>query len=115
MLSCLALAVVAVTARLLVGLVLPAGQADLGGSVNEFTRRSALLALVVLLTTPLQIAGEEYAFRGYLFQAIGSFWSFSWAPAWLAKWIAIVGTATLFALATGSRTSRCSSTGSRSG
>jgi len=31
-----------------------------------------LLALVVLLTTPLQAAGEEYAFRGYLLQAFGS-------------------------------------------
>ena len=29
-------------------------------------------ALVVLLTTPLQAAGEEYLFRGYLLQAFGS-------------------------------------------
>lgn len=98
---CLALGVAALVAQFLVGLMLPVGGAEVGGQVNEWTRRSTILGLVVLLTTPLQIAGEEYAFRGYLLQAIGSFWSFSWAPAWVSKWIAIVGTATLFALAHG--------------
>ncbi len=48
------------------------------------------LALVVLLTTPLQAAGEEYAFRGYLFQVIGSWTRNPVVPALL--------TAVLFAL-----------------
>jgi uncharacterized protein len=101
-LACLGLSVVALVAQVLVGTLLPGDNGgDVEGNLNEFTTTSALIALVVVLTTPLQAAGEEYAFRGYLMQAIGSFWSFSWVPAWLAKWIAIVATATLFALAHG--------------
>jgi membrane protease YdiL (CAAX protease family) len=53
----------------------------------------ASIAVVVLLTTPLQAAGEEYAFRGYLLQAIG---------AWVrAPWVGIAITSFLFALAHG--------------
>jgi uncharacterized protein len=99
--ACVGLSAIALVAQLLVGLLLPGDDETAMGTLNDFTTTSALLALVVLLTTPLQAAGEEYAFRGYLLQAIGSFWSFSWAPAWLVRWIAIVATATLFALAHG--------------
>lgn len=50
-------------------------------------------AVVILLTTPLQAAGEEYAFRGYGLQAIG---------AWVRNpWFAIVITSLLFAAAHG--------------
>ena len=38
--------------------------------------------MVVLLTTPLQAAGEEYLFRGYLLQAVGSLFR--------SRWVAIV-------------------------
>ena len=34
---------------------------------------------MVLLTTPFQAAGEEYAFRGYLLQAIGSLSAAAWS------------------------------------
>ena len=47
----------------------------------------------MLLTTPLQAAGEEYAFRGYLLQAIGALTR--------RAWIALVLTSLLFAMAHG--------------
>lgn len=50
-------------------------------------------ALVILLTTPLQAAGEEYGFRGYGLQALG---------AWVRNpWFGIVVTSLLFAAAHG--------------
>jgi hypothetical protein len=93
---CLALAVVALVAQVLVGLLLPAGpEDDLSGTLNDVTVRTAITALVVLLSTPLQAAGEEYLFRGYLLQAFGSFFR--------SRWVAILATATLFAIAHGSQ------------
>jgi len=91
---CLGIAVVALLAQVLVGSLLPAtGGDDLSGHLNHFTRSTALSAVVVLLTTPLQAAGEEYLFRGYLLQAFGSLFN--------SRWLAIIATATLFALAHG--------------
>lgn len=56
-----------------------------------------LLALVILLTTPLQAAGEEYFFRGWLTQLVGS-----WCRApWLAVVLPMLVSATLFAFAHG--------------
>ena len=93
---CLGLAVVALVAQILVGLVIPSQTGDeLGSQLNSFTVATAISALVVLLTTPLQAAGEEYLFRGYLMQAFGSFTG--------SRWVAILGTATLFALAHGTQ------------
>ncbi|HYO41501.1 MAG TPA: CPBP family intramembrane glutamic endopeptidase [Nocardioidaceae bacterium] len=93
---CLGVAVVALLAQVLVGLLLPAGsEDDLSGAVNDFTVRTALTALVVLASTPLQAAGEEYLFRGYLLQAFGSLFR--------SRWVAVVGTALLFAIAHGSQ------------
>ena len=63
------------------------------GAVNDFTTTTVILALIVLLTTPFQAAGEEYVFRGYLMQAIGSLSR--------SRWLALIVTATLFALAHG--------------
>ena len=62
---------------------------------------TAASALVVLLTTPLQAAGEEYLFRGYLLQAFGSL--FPTRRAELARWVAIAATAVLFAFAHGAQ------------
>jgi uncharacterized protein len=93
---CLAIAVVALVAQVAVGTVLPRGTADdLSGTVNHVTVSTLLSAVVVLVTTPLQAAGEEYLFRGYLLQAFGSFFG--------NRWVAIVATATLFALAHGAQ------------
>jgi uncharacterized protein len=94
--ACLGLAVVALVAQVLVGAAVPGGAGDdLGGALNDFTVSTSLAALVVLLTTPLQAAGEEYLFRGYLLMAVGSMFR--------NRWVAIVATATLFALAHGAQ------------
>ena len=50
---------------------------------------------MVLLLTPLQAAGEEYAFRGYLTQAFGGLLG--------SRWLAVLGPALLFALAHGAQ------------
>lgn len=93
---CLGIAVVALVAQILVGMVLPGGGGgDVSATLNDFTTTAALSALVIGLTTPLQAAGEEYLFRGYLLQAVGSLFR--------NRWVAIVTTATIFALAHGAQ------------
>ncbi|HEY6932687.1 MAG TPA: CPBP family intramembrane glutamic endopeptidase [Marmoricola sp.] len=109
MLPCFGLAVIALVAQLVVGSVLPGDTTDLGGHAHYSTGRIVALALVILVTTPLQAIGEEYAFRGYLMQAFGSFahatferWHLDRRAAELwAKVTAVVVTSVLFALAHG--------------
>lgn len=92
--ACLGISVIALGASVLVGSLLPASSGDdLNGHLNHFTVATGLAAVVVMLTTPLQAAGEEYAFRGYLMQAVGSLSK--------SKWFAIIVTATVFAFAHG--------------
>lgn len=64
---------------------------DLGGPVESL----GWLLVVVLLTTPLQSAAEEYVFRGYLSQAIAGWFRGETVGAVVAG----VGTAALFSLA----------------
>jgi membrane protease YdiL (CAAX protease family) len=73
LLTCLGLAVVALFATLVVSSYLPSqGEgSDLGGSVNPWSSEVRNFLLVIVFLTPLQAAGEEYAFRGYLTQAFG--------------------------------------------
>lgn len=91
--ACFGLAVVAILASVLVSAFLPSDPNDLGASVNDWTGRMTAIAVVVLLTTPLQSMGEEYLFRGYLMQAFGALTR--------RPWIAVVLTALLFAVAHG--------------
>jgi len=90
--ACLGLAVVALIAQILVGTAMPGNDEGVGGHLNRLTGTTIALALVVLCTTPLQAAGEEYVFRGYLLQAIGALVTRKW---W--KWVAIVVSALIFA------------------
>ena len=91
---CIGLSVVALIAQVVVSLVLPGSQeTDVAGQLNDFTRTTVILAVIVLLTTPFQAAGEEYVFRGYLMQAIGSLSN--------NRIIALLVTSTLFATAHG--------------
>ena len=60
-------------------------------------RQWPLLAAVVVVTTPLQAAGEEYAFRGWLPQTIGSMFADSRVGALVGNGVASV----LFAFAHG--------------
>jgi membrane protease YdiL (CAAX protease family) len=62
----MALAVLAPAIGLSVLVTFAAGDADVSGPTPAF----GWLLLVVLLTTPLQSAAEEFVFRGYLSQAI---------------------------------------------
>ncbi len=92
LLACLGLAVVALVAQVAVGALVPG---DVPGTdaadPNPLNGRTIALLVIVLLTTPLQAAGEEYAFRGYLLQALGALLG--------NKWVTIVLTALLFAVA----------------
>lgn len=56
------------------------------------------LLVVVLLTTPLQAAGEEYLFRGFVLQNFGAWF----ARPWLALVVPAAASAVLFAAAHGS-------------
>ncbi len=95
LLVCLGLAVVALVASLGVGLLLPLapGESPVGG-VNEFTDQTRNFLIVIVLLTPLQAAGEEYLFRGYLTQAFGSL---VWARR-ASQALAVLGPALIFAL-----------------
>jgi membrane protease YdiL (CAAX protease family) len=95
--GCLGLSVVALVATLAVSALLPsAGDAgDVGGHLNDFTSTTRDFMVVILLLTPLQAVGEEYAFRGYLTQAVGGLFR--------RRWVAVVVPALLFALAHGAQ------------
>ncbi|KAA1425763.1 CPBP family intramembrane metalloprotease [Nocardioides antri] len=97
LLVCVVLSVVALGAALAVAMVLPeSGGAAVDGGVNEMTDRTVAFALIVLLLIPLQAAGEEYAFRGYLTQAVGGV-----VPGRVGTAVAVGVPALLFALAHG--------------
>ncbi len=95
LLVCFGLSFVALIATLLVSAVLPAQDTgtELTGELNDFTRTTRDFLLVVLFLTPLQAAGEEYAFRGYLAQAFGGLFR--------SRVAAVVVPSVLFALAHG--------------
>ncbi|MFA6574415.1 MAG: CPBP family intramembrane glutamic endopeptidase [Nocardioides sp.] len=96
---CLGLSMLALIATLVVAAFLPAADSDVSGELNDFTSRTRDFLLVVLLLTPLQAAGEEYAFRGYLTQTIGA-----WFPAGRVSLVAaVVVPSLLFALAHGAQ------------
>ena len=91
---CVGLAVVALAAQLVVGMLVPqSGNPEMDSGTNPVNATTIALAVVILLTTPLQAAGEEYAFRGYLMQAVGSLTR--------RRWVALLVTALLFAMAHG--------------
>ena len=95
--TCLGLAVLSLVATLVVSALVPSSSSDpqVGAHLNSFTDTTRGFLLVVLFLTPLQAAGEEYAFRGYLTQAFGGLFRHRWA--------AVVGPAVLFALAHGAQ------------
>ena len=70
-----------------------------GGLTVKLESSAGLYALVVLLTTPLQSAGEEYFFRGWLSQAVAS-----WVPSAVVGAVLAAGvSATAFAFAHGTQ------------
>jgi CAAX protease family protein len=103
LLACLGLSVLALLATLVVSAFLPAqgDGGELSGSVNPWTSELRNFALVVLFLTPLQAAGEEYAFRGYLTQAFGGL--FAPLGPGVSRAVAVLAPALLFALAHGAQ------------
>jgi len=95
LLVCLGLSVVALMASLGVAMLLPVSAGDVPvGTVNDFTAQTRDFIIVILLLTPLQAAGEEYLFRGYLTQAFGSL---VWGRR-VSQALAVLGPALIFAL-----------------
>ena len=92
---CFGLAIVALIASVAVSTFLPSNPNDLGGEPNKLTGTLIATGIVILLTTPLQAIGEEYAFRGYLMQAFGSLTR--------SRIVALVVTSVLFAFAHGAQ------------
>jgi membrane protease YdiL (CAAX protease family) len=73
--ACFGIATVTLVLTVVVGLVvpLPEDQAMAAETLNDFTTTTLGFLVVIVLLTPLQAAGEEYVFRGYLTQALGGF------------------------------------------
>jgi membrane protease YdiL (CAAX protease family) len=92
---CVGLSVVALVVSLLVSAALPDNPETVGGEPNKITGTLVATGIVILLTTPLQALGEEYAFRGYLMQAFGSLTR--------SRVVALLITSALFALAHGAQ------------
>lgn len=99
--TCFGLAFVALLATVVVAAVLPsAGEAsDMSGELNAWTTTTRDFVLVVVLLTPLQAAGEEYAFRGYLTQSFGGL--FAPLGPQVSRAAAVVVPAVIFAVAHG--------------
>lgn len=92
---CLVIAAFTLLLTVALASYLPMGADSAPGHANAFTRQTREFILVIVLLTPLQAAGEEYLFRGYIFQTFGSLIS--------ARSVTVVLTALLFALAHGSQ------------
>jgi membrane protease YdiL (CAAX protease family) len=103
MAACFGLAFLALIVTVVVAAVLPsAGDAtEMSGELNEWTTTTRDFVLVIVLLTPLQAAGEEYAFRGYLTQAFGGIFAPLGPQAGRAA--AVLLPALLFALAHGAQ------------
>ncbi len=107
--ACFGLSFVALFVSLVASAFLPADTSGIEGEPNKLTGILIATAIVILLTTPLQAIGEEYAFRGYLMQAIGSFVhgaaeAMGISKVWMTRIAvtsALVLTSALFALAHG--------------
>lgn len=96
LLVCLMLGVAAMVVTLLLSaLVVPAQEEALGMELglNSWSREIAAFVLVVIVFTPLQAAGEEYVFRGYLLQATAGLTH--------SRVVAVLGSALVFAIAHG--------------
>ncbi len=97
------LAFVALVVTVLVSVLLPTtgDSSDVGSELNSWTSVTRDFVLVIVLLTPLQAAGEEYVFRGYLAQSFGGLFA-SLGP-WVSRAAAVLVPALLFALAHGAQ------------
>lgn len=94
LLACVGLSVVALLATVVVSSLVPqGGGTELSSEPNAFTSTTRDFLLVIVILTPLQAAGEEFAFRGYLMQAFGGLFD--------NRAVAVLLSSLLFALAHG--------------
>jgi membrane protease YdiL (CAAX protease family) len=95
LLACFGLSFIALVLSTVLAAALPGESAggEISGEPNQWNDTLRDFLLVIVLLTPLQAAGEEYAFRGYLTQAFGGIFR--------SRVAAVVGPAFLFALAHG--------------
>jgi uncharacterized protein len=103
MLVTFGLAFLALLATVIVGSFVPAAgdPADSTGGLNSWTTTTRDFVLVIVLLTPLQAAGEEFAFRGYLTQAFGGL--FAPLGPTTSRAFAVLLPSVLFALAHGAQ------------
>ena len=94
---CFGLAVLATLLSVAVAGVLLPEELPTGGpgAAAPGAGTTAAYLVIIALTSPLQSAGEEYLFRGYLLQGFGALVR--------ARWFALVCTSLLFAVAHGSQ------------
>ena len=113
LLACLPLSVVALVASVGVSLFLPVAAGDEPvGAVNDFTTTTRDFLLVIALLTPLQAAGEEYVFRGYLTAGVRLAAAVATGVAWC--WPSSCRRCSSRWRTGSARARRCSSTGSPS-
>jgi uncharacterized protein len=93
LLTCVGIAALVLIVSVLVGSLVPQdpGSPALSSHLNPWTSETRDFLLVILFLTPLQAAGEEFLFRGYLTQAVGGLFH--------RRWVAVVVPALLFMLA----------------
>lgn len=98
LLACLVAALVTMIVVVAISSLLPqaAHQSGLAAGPNAFTAESLKFLLVIALLTPMQAAGEEFVYRGYLTQAFGGVFGGK-----VGQVLAVAGPALVFALAHG--------------
>lgn len=94
-LVCLGISVVAIAAQFAVAAILPGDTNSVSGHPGPFGWTTVGFIAVIVVSTPLQAMGEEYAFRGYAMQAFGSLTR--------SPWFAILLSAALFTAAHGTQ------------
>ncbi|MFC6153463.1 CPBP family intramembrane glutamic endopeptidase [Nocardioides yefusunii] len=98
--QCVGLSVIALFATMAVQQFVPADAVeDIALTANPITGEVVAMAVLILALVPFQASAEEYMFRGYLTQACGGLF----ANPWLARVVAVVVPAFLFALAHGAQ------------
>lgn len=92
---CLGISVIAIAAQFVVAAILPGNANGVSGHPDPFGWTTIGFIAVIVVSTPLQAIGEEYAFRGYAMQAFGSLTK--------SPWFAILLSAALFTAAHGTQ------------
>lgn len=100
LMQCIGIAAITMVVTIIIASRLPIPGEDVGPStLNPYTSTMRDFVLVIVLLTPLQAAGEEYLFRGYIFQTFGALFGGMVG----SRTVSVTITALLFAFAHGSQ------------